>query len=414
MRATTLLRIMFVLKLTRVTRASTGPFGIVATVAPATRVPICSGCMCRARWAYDRDRREWRHLDASGMETTLLYDLRRVDCRRCGVRTELVPWADTGSRFTRDFEDHVAYLAQGADRTTVATTMRIAWRTVGSIVARVVARLRSGDSLAGLEHIGVDELSYRKHHEYITVVLDHSAGRVVWAAPGKNAATLKEFFAALGSERSAKLKTVTMDMSQAYINAVRACAPNARIVFDRFHVQRLAHDALDEVRRDQMRKLAGTDEGKSIKKTRWALHKNPWNLTGLEHDKVAQVQRANRPLYRAYLLKESLAQILGRHQLHVARTKLHEWIGWAARSRLPAFKKLAKTIRRHLEGILGHIATGLSNGPVEGLNGKIRTITRRAYGFHNAANLIAFIFLCCTGLVLRPVFKTPVSHPLQC
>jgi len=132
------------------------------------------------------------------------------------------------------------------------------------------------------------------------------------------------------------------------------------------------------------------------------------------HDKVAQVQRANRPLYRAYLLKESLAGILGRHQLHVARTKLHEWIAWAARSRLPPFKKLAKTIRRHLDGILGHIATGLSNGPVEGLNGKIRTITRRAYGFHNAANLIAFIFLCCTGLVLRPVFKTPVSHPLQC
>jgi len=137
------------------------------------------------------------------------------------------------------------------------------------------------------------------------------------------------------------------------------------------------------------------------------------NLTGLEHDKVAQVQRANRPLYRAYLLKESLAGILGRHQLHVARAKLHEWIAWAARSRLPAFKKLAKTIRRHLEGILV-TSRPASATPVEGLNGKIRTITRRAYGFHNAANLIAFIFLCCTGLVLRPVFKTPVSHPLQC
>ena len=126
------------------------------------------------------------------------------------------------------------------------------------------------------------------------------------------------------------------------------------------------------------------------------------------------VQRANRPLYRAYLLKESLAGILGRHQLHVARTKLCEWIAWAARSRLAPFKKLSKTIRRHLDGILGHIATGLSNGPLEGLNGKIRTITRRAYGFHHARNLISFIFLCCTGLVLRPVFKKPVPHPLEC
>ena len=412
MRATTILRSILALNCTRVTGVKLGVFGIEIEVAPTTRKPFCSGCKLRARRVHDHYVRKWRHLDFAGMEVTLVCRQRRVNCLACGVRVELVPWAEPESVFTRDFEDQVAYLAQVSDRTTVSSMMRIAWATVGNIVERVVARLRPDDPLDGLEHIGVDELSYRKHHEYITVVVNHATGRVVWAAPGKSADTLLSFFAALGAERAAKLKTVTMDMSKAYIKAVRAAAPNARIVFDRFHVQRLAHDALDEVRRDQVNFLKGTEDGQAIKKTRWALQKNPWNLTSIESEKVAQVQRTNRPLYRAYLLKGTLAEILGRHQVHVAREKLEEWCSWAMRSRLPAFKKLAKTIRLHVEGILGHIATGLSNGLIEGLNGKIRTITRRAYGFHTATNLIAFIFLCCTGITLRPIFKTPDLLPL--
>jgi transposase len=412
MRATTILRSILALNCTRVTGVKLGAFGVEIEVAPTTRKAFCSGCQHRARRVHDRHVRKWRHLDFAGMEVTLVYRQRRVDCRTCGTLVELVPWAEPDSVFTRDFEDQVAYLAQVSDRTTVSSMMRIAWATVGSIVERVVARLRPGDRLDGLEHIGVDELSYRKHHEYITVVVNHATGRVVWAAPGKSADTLRGFFAALGAERAAKLKTVTIDMSKAYILAVREGAPNARIVFDRFHVQRLAHDALDEVRRDQVRFLKGTEDGQAIKKSRWALQKNPWNLTGIETEKLSQVQRTNRPLYRAYLLKETLAKILGGHQIHVAREKLDEWCSWAMHSRLPAFKKVAKTIRRHTEGILGHIATGMSNGLIEGLNGKIRTITRRAYGFHSATNLIAFIFLCCTGISLRPIFKTPDPFPL--
>jgi len=412
MRSNSILRTVLGLKCTRVSGVKFGPFGIEIEVAPTTRTPFCSGCTHRARRVHDRDVRQWRHLDFGGMEVALVYRQRRVDCRTCGVRVELVPWAEPHSAFTRDFEDQVAYLAQVSDRTTVSSMMRIAWMTVGKVVERVVARLRPGDRLDGLEHIGVDELSYRKHHEYITVVVNHATTRVVWSAPGKNADTLRSFFAALGPERCAKLKIVTIDMSKAYIQAVRECAPNARIVFDRFHVQRLAHDALDEVRRDQVRSLKDSEAGEALKKTRWALQKNDWNLTGIESEKLAQVQRTNRPLYRAYLLKGTLAEILGRRQVHVAREKLDEWCSWAARSRLAPFKRLAKTIRRHTEGILGHIATGLSNGLIEGLNGKIRTITRRAYGFHSAANLIAFIFLCCTGIALRPIFKTPDPLPL--
>ena len=413
MRASTLLRTVLGLKQTRVTGVRFGPMGVEVGVAPTTRVPFCSGCMRRVRRLYDRRCRQWRHLDVGGMEATLVYDQRRVDCQRCGVRVELVPWAEPGSRFTRDFEDQVAYLAQVMDQTTVCKTMRVAWPTVGEIVGRVVARLGPADRLEGLEYIGIDELSYRRHHEYITTVVDHVARKVVWAAPGKSAATVDEFFKALGPERAARLKTVTIDMSGAYIEAVSRGAPQAQVVFDRFHVQRLAQDAVDQVRREQVRLLNGTDDARSLKKTRWALLKNPWNMSDLEEDRLAKLQRANRPLYRAYLLKESLAAIFDRHQVNVAREKLLEWISWARRSRLAPFKKLARTVQAHLEGILAFIATGLSNGIVEGLNGKIRTITRRAYGFHSAQSLISFIFLCCSGLVLHPVFKTPDLHPLQ-
>ncbi|GAC1667740.1 MAG: ISL3-like element IS1557 family transposase [Candidatus Dormibacteraceae bacterium] len=413
MRATTLLRTVLGLKQTRVTGVRFGPAGVQVEVAPTTRVPFCCGCMCRVRRLYDRRQRQWRHLDIGGMQATLVYDQRRVDCRRCGVRNELVPWAEPGSRFTRDFEDQVAYLAQVMDQTTTCKTMRIAWATVGQIVERVVARLGPGDRLGGLEYVGIDELSYRRHHEYITTVVDHVARKVVWAAPGKSAATVDDFFKALGPERAGQLKTVTIDMSAAYIDAVTRGAPQAQIVFDRFHVQRMAQDAVDQVRREQVRLLGGTDEAKGLKKTRWALLKNPWNMNDLEEDRLAQLQRSNRPLYRAYLLKESLAAIFDRRQVNVARQKLLEWISWARRSRLAPFKKLAATVGGHLEGILAFIATGLSNGIVEGLNGKIRTITRRAYGFHSAQSLISFIFLCCSGLVLHPVFKSPDLHPLH-
>ena len=407
MRAITLLRRLLALKQTRVTAFEITEWGLEVEVAPTTRVPYCSACMRRARHVYDHRLREWRHLDFAGMEVTLKYQQRRVACRRCDeVHAELVPWAEPGSRFTRDFENQAAYFAQVMDRTTTSRMLRIAWRTVGQIIERVVARLGPTDRLEDLEYIGLDELSYRKHHEYITTVVDHVGSKVVWAAKGKSAATVDEFFKALGPERAAKLKGVTIDMSGAYIEAVKRGAPEAQIIFDRF-VQRMAQDAVDQVRREQVRRLAGTDDAKTLKKTRWALLKNPWNLTAVEGDKLIEVQRDNRPLYRAYLLKESLAEIFARRQVNVAREKFIKWCRWAARSRLAPFKKLAGTIRRHLDGILAFIATGLSNGPIEGLNGKIRTITRRAYGFHSASSLISFIFLCCTGLTLHPVFKSP-------
>lgn len=406
MRDTSLLRNILDLKHTLVTGSVFSETGLIIDVRPTTSVARC-GCGRKCHQLYDQRERTWRHLDFAGMNVDLRYSIRRVNCRCCGVTTELVPWAEPTSGFTRDFEQMTALLAQRVDKTMVSQLLGIAWETVGRIVTRVVERIGPKDLLDDLTQIGIDELSVRKNHYYITIVTDHVRQRVIWSEEGKNADTLGKFFDQLGKERTEKLKVISIDMSQAYIKSVTERAPGAKLVFDRFHVQRLVHDALDTVRRGQVRALSGTEEAAAVKGTRWALQKNPWNLTLLENEKLVDVQKSNRSLYRAYLLKETLCEILDGRQVNVARKRLTEWIAWAKRSRLEAFKKAARTIEKYIDGILAYVQTGISNGRVEGLNNKIRTITKRAYGFHSALSLIGYIFLCCTGIVIDPVRHLP-------
>jgi transposase len=408
MRATSLLRAVLGMEHTRVTGVEISETAVIVDVAPATRVPRCAGCGCCARRVYDGWTRRWRHLDFAGVEVHLRYRLRRVDCARCGVTTELVPWAEPGSGFTREFEDVVAFLAQRMDKTSITELMGIGWETVGRIIERVVARRGPADLLEGLTHIGIDELSYRRRHKYVTIVTDLKKSRVVWVAPGKNADTVRSFFDTLGAEQGKRLELVAIDMSGAYIEAVREKAPRARLVFDRFHVQRLVHDALDQVRRAQVRKLRELDpEGaKGLKYTRFALQKNPWNLTQPESERLSVLQRRNQPIYRAYLLKESLCDILDHRQPNVARGKLLDWCAWAQRSRLAPFCKAAATVKSHLEGIVDYVRTRWTTAISEGKNGKIRTITRRSFGFHDVSALIAMIFLCCSGI------RIPLPHKL--
>lgn len=338
-----------------------------------------------------------------GVQCWLQAELRRVRCPSCGVTTEAVPWAPHATGFTYAFEQTLAFLAQRADKTAVAMMMRVSWETVGLVAARVVERSRLSDPLDGLRHISVDELSWRKHHQYITIVVDQERGHVVWAAPGKDAKTLLTFFEQLGKDRAESIQTVSADLSGAFTKAIKEACPNATIVYDRFHVQRLAHDALDSVRREEVRAAVGAD-AKSIKRTRWALQKNPWNMSAVDSSKLRDVQRDNKRLYRAYLLKEVLAAVLDRRQANVAREKLLDWCAWAARSQLAPFRRVARTVKMHLDGIVAYVRTGLSNGRHEGINGKARTITRRSYGFHSPYALIGLIMLCCTGLALTPAF----------
>lgn len=409
MRITSLLRNLLGIKHMFVEGVAAEGGGLVIDVRPSWRKPRCSVCG-RRRSGYDRlPARQWRHLDFGAVMVSLRYALRRVQCRCCGVVVEQVPWsAHVDSRFTADFEEQVAYMAQRCDKTSIGCTFRIAWETVGRIISRVVERKRPEDPLANLEHIGVDELSYRKQHHYVTLVTDHKERRIVWGKEGKSAETLLSFFKELGPEGCERIKAVTIDMSRAYINAVKQAVPKAQVVFDRFHVQCLVSGAVDETRRDEwqrLRHLGDTKAATALKHTRWALLKKPWNLTPKQQAKLSSLQETNSPLYRAYLLKESFSEILDRLQPNVVKDKLEGWLAWASRSRLPAFIRVGRTIREHLDDIVAYVRWRLSNGVVEGLGNKARLATRRAYGFHSAAAAIAMIMLCCTGLQLQPVTK---------
>lgn len=370
-------------------------------VKPSRRRPRCGECGVGAMRLHGvkGKLRRWRHLGMWGREVVLEAWVWRVLCRHCGVRTMEVPWARNGSVFTRGFEDEVAWFLQRADQTTVARYFKISWAAAGRIARRVVDEQLDGSRLDGLEMIGVDEICYGRPQKYLTTVIDHVSGRTVWAAPGSSAETLKSFFAELGAERTARLRVVTMDMGAAYAKAVRACAPAAEIVYDRFHVVQLLNQALDEVRRNEVRSAA-PESRKQLKSTRWPLLKNPWNLTRREKQKLAELQRNNRALYRAYLMKEAFQQIYDAETPEIADQLFGEWLAWARRSRLKPLKRFAKTVSDRWAQIRRFVELKMTNAIVEGNNSKIRMISHRAFGFHSAAALIAMIYLNCSKIVV--------------
>ena len=316
----------------------------------------------------------------------------RVTCRDHGVVVCAVPWARHGARFTRDFEDQAAWLAVNTSKSAVAELMRVSWRTVGRILERVCAEARREvDLLDGLRRIGIDEISHRKGQRYLTVVVCHDTGRLVWAAPGRDKQTVCAFFDTLGEERCKQIELVSCDMAAWIAGPVRERCAQAELCLDPFHVVMLATDALDEIRREvwnEARRGGEIAVAKDLKGARFALWKNPENLTDRQAVKLAQVQKINARLYRAYLLKEQLRQI---YQLPAeeAISLLDGWIAWARRCRLPAFVKLAKTITAQRAGITAAIQHGLSNARVEQINTQIRLITRRAFDFHSPAALIS-------------------------
>jgi transposase len=377
--------------------------GILVTVRLRRRRRVCGGCgQTGALEIHDRRVKRWRHLDLGASRCIIECELRRLRCPDCGVRLEAVPWARPGAAHTRDFEDTVAWLAQQMAFAPIARLLRIGWHTIGPIVARVVADHLDQRRLERLVAIGVDEISYRRHHRYLTSVADHQTGAIVSCSPGRNSATLQGFFDELG-ERRHSIRAVSIDMSGEYQRAIRQAVPQAEICFDPFHVVRLAARATDQVRRDEWNAhdRSHTPTGRWVKHTRWSLLKAPENQTIGQLATLAEVQDQNRRLYRAFLLREELRLLYHLDDRAPAPAHLDAWLAWASRSRLKPFVRLARTLREHRQGILAAIHLGLSNGRLEGLNSKIRLISHRAFGFHSPDPLIALVYLCCSGLTIE-------------
>jgi len=329
----------------------------------------CGECGRRCA-GYDRGegRRRWRALDAGTVRVFIEADAPRVACREHGVTVAAVPWARHGAGHTRAFDDQVAWLVTHTSKSAVVELMRIAWRTVGAIAGRVVADARTvRDPFDGLVRIGIDEISYRRGHRYLVVVVDHDSGRLVWTADGHDRATMQKFFELLGPKRASRIRLISADAAEWISDTALAACVNATLCLDPFHIVRWGSQALDVVRRwvwNVLRRMDMPGHAKQLKNCRYALWKNPEDLTMRQAGKLAWIARHNHRLYRAYLLKEQLRLVFA-HRGDEAVTMLDAWLAWARRSRIPAFVELYHRVKRHRAGIIASVTHGLSNGLTE-------------------------------------------------
>ncbi|MFD4468914.1 ISL3 family transposase [Rhodococcus sp. NPDC058505] len=390
---------------------------MIVSVRPNARA--CSRCgICNRRCSrYDRGHgvRLWRTVDVGLAHTYLEAEAPRVTCRFHGVVVAAVPWARHGAGHTRVFDDTVAWLATHTSKSATGELTRIAWRTVGAIVDRVWADSEHAtDRFAGLTRIGIDEISYKRGHKYLTVVVDHSTGRLVWAAAGRDKATLEKFFTLLGEQRSAQLTHITADAASWIAHVVAARAPQAVRCADPFHIVAWATKSLDKVRRSAWNRARRTEPSRQasqwhartkpdrsspshqVKNVRWALLKNPENLTARQKTQLEWVALHDPLVHRAYLLKEELRLIFALDHT-AAEPELDAWLGRAAGSGITEFVALAGSVAAQRAPILAAIEHGLSNGRIESVNTKIRLITRQAFGFATPESLIALAMLSLGG-----------------
>lgn len=430
------------------------PDRVLVTVVLRRRRLGCPKCSYSTRHRESRQHHDsvWRHLDLGRWRLEVHARLRRLRCPEHGVRVEGVPFARDGARFTRDFENVVAWLATKTDKTATCRLVRIDWQTVGRIIQRVGEELIDGDRLTGLFEISLDEVAWRKGHRYLTLVGDHRRRCVVWGTEGKGQAAADRFFAELdppaerdeqrsrepaaaimvpfgrcptvpagagihaawtapGSEidarlfaRASRLRAVSMDMTGGYAKSVREHAPQATIVIDNYHVVQLATKALDEVRREHWNELrhgGQADAARQFKHDRWALLKNPDDLSDRQAATLAAIQAGGGKVARAWAMKEMVRAIFAPGlTVQAVGELLDRLLARLSRCRLRPFIRLGRTIRKHHDGILAARRLGLSNARAEALNNKVKLIVRRAYGFHSARAALALVHLTCGPITL--------------
>ena len=361
----------------------------------------CGLCQLRCREVHSvRTGREWRDLSMRKLPLILCYRPRRVKCPRCGVRVEDFPWAEPWARVTMALAHAVAALARELSWQGTAREYGLNWKSVATIVERAVQHGLRHRKRPPVHVLGIDEVSRRKGQVYLTVVYDLERRVLLWVGEDRTEEAVRKLFTGeMGRRRCRTLRVVCMDMWAPYMNLVREHAPGARVLFDRFHIVKHLNDAVDEVRRSLWRCLSGKERA-TFQGTRWLLLKNPWNLNDNQRERLSTLVRWNSPLVRAWYLKEAFQLFWTYQQPKRAEEYLAKWMKSAMRSKLEPFKRFVRMLRAHLDGVLAWTKTRVSNGAVEGMNNKIKSISHRSFGFRSAKTFIAAIYHCCARLPL--------------
>lgn len=376
----------------------------------------CPECGAEHQLIHDRVRRSWRHLDFFQFEAWLHADVPRIQCGGCGKTTQMtVPWAREGSGFTLLFEALGLSLCRELPVSQAANYLRVASKRLWRRIRHYVTAARAKEDMAGVRHVGVDETSVKRGQQYITVVHDLQAKRLLFACPGRDHGTLKDFADDLRAHggKPERVEHACIDMSAAYAKGIAQSLPNAQISYDRFHVVALANVAMDEVRRDEMRtsaqairKAAGTYSKHSLKQLLWGMRKNPAQWSQAQSEAMHWLQRSNLKSARAWRLKQALRLVYreaaASNREDIARAALTKWLSWAQRSRLEPFKRLASTLRTHLGGVVRGMLEGRSNAYVEAMNGLLQQTKRAARGFRDVQNFIAIAYLRMSKLKHLP------------
>lgn len=347
--------------------------------------PICSGCGRRGPGYDTLEPRRFTFVPLWGIAVYLIYAKRRIDCFRCGVTVEQVPWADGKHHLTQAYAVFLARWARRLSWREVSLIFRTSWENVYRSVAWVVEYGLNHRSLEGITAIGVDEVQFQKGHRYLTVVyqIDLGCRRLLWIGKDRTTKTLLRFFRMMGRERTAALQFICSDMWQPYLKVIAKKASQALHILDRFHIVAKLNKAIDEVRAAEAKELAAEGYEPVLKHSRWCLLKRVANLTRKQSVRLAELMCYRLKTMRAYLLKESFQALWEYKSYHWAGVFLDAWVKRAMRSRLEPIKKVARSIRAHEHLILNWFAAKkeFNSGIVEGLNYRIKLTIRKAYGF---------------------------------
>ena len=348
---------------------------------------------------HDTQERTWRHLNFFQYETYLHARVPRVRCGACGVKQVEVPWARPGSGFTLLFELLVLSLAREMSVAAVAEMTAVHANRLWRILDHYVERARKAVDLSGFHQLGIDEFSLRKGHVYMTSFSDLGASRVIFLGEGRKKGVVGAFVKDLESRGvdPGQIEVVCCDMWDPYLNGIGRLLNNARVVFDRFHVMNQINKALEAVRREEQR-----DNG-ILKKSRFLWLKNPKNLTTRQEVRLQALKRLDLKTARAYQIKLALARFWEMSDPAEAVAYLKRWYFWATHSRLQPVIQAARTIKRYWKGVVSFLDARVTNGMVEGLNSKIKTAMKRAYGFKHVSYLRTIVYLVAGRLAF--------SHP---